>query len=311
MPTTTNRKPEVSVVTSCFNEQGGILEFLSILKITLDNLGFAYEVIVIDDGSTDDTVNEICTFKWEQLRLVGFRRNHGHQSALQLGLGIADGDLVITLDSDLQHPPQLIEKLIEVHKQTGCDVVQTIPKSRKSDSKFKRNTAKIYYSVIRKITDVEIMTNSSDYRLITRSVVNDIKGKSNKVLRLLIPSLGYSTQKIEYELGKRYFGKSKYTLRKMITLALDSIVNFTNKPLYWVMYIGIFVSLSAILCLGFVVVSAFNHKALAGWPSLASFILFLGGVQLISIGIIGIYFGKFIEAQSMSKELMSYKVYLK
>jgi len=263
--------PEVSVIVPIYNEEMSIQEFSSELKKQLDSLKVSYEVIYINDGSTDRTQELIDSLTWSQLRKFEFQSNAGHMYALEVGYAKSQGKLIITIDSDLQHPPNYIKKLIERQKNTGADVVYGIRDSREEDRRFKRWSA-----VITKFVR-DILVNLEE---------------ENKVYRLLIPSLNFKEAAIYFKADTRKYGKSKYGIKKMGMLAISSVLNFSIKPLRWAIWIGLLVVTLSLFWLSFILIAQINGWLIQGWASLIGAIILFSGVQLLILGVLGQYIGQ-------------------
>jgi dolichol-phosphate mannosyltransferase len=230
--------------------------------------------------------------------------------ALEAGFEKSSGKLIITMDSDLQHPPKYIRHFIEKQKETNADVVYGIRDSRKEDSLFKRMTAKFYYSLMRKLSGINIRTNAADFRLITKSVRDvlvDLQ-EENKVFRLLIPSLGYKEAEVLFQAEKRMFGSSKYGIKDMGLLALSSVLSFSIKPLRWAIWIGLWAVVLSLVWISYVIVAQFEGWVIQGWSSLIAAVILFAGVQLLLLGIVGQYIGQiYVSQQKRPKYLFKSK----
>jgi dolichol-phosphate mannosyltransferase len=301
---------DLSIIVPVYNEEFGIVEFANQLKADLDMLQIKYEVIFVNDGSTDATQEKIDSIKWDELKSFEFQFNAGHMKALEAGFEKSSGKLIITMDSDLQHPPKYIRHFIEKQKETNADVVYGIRDSRKEDSLFKRMTAKFYYSLMRKLSGINIRTNAADFRLITKSVRDvlvDLQ-EENKVFRLLIPSLGYKEAEVLFQAEKRMFGSSKYGIKDMGLLALSSVLSFSIKPLRWAIWIGLWAVVLSLVWISYVIVAQFEGWVIQGWSSLIAAVILFAGVQLLLLGIVGQYIGQiYVSQQKRPKYLFKSK----
>jgi dolichol-phosphate mannosyltransferase len=301
---------DLSIIVPVYNEEFGIVEFANQLKADLDMLQIKYEVIFVNDGSTDATQEKIDSIKWDELKSFEFQFNAGHMKALEAGFEKSSGKLIITMDSDLQHPPKYIRHFIEKQKETNADVVYGIRDSRKEDSLFKRMTAKFYYSLMRKLSGINIRTNAADFRLITKSVRDvlvDLQ-EENKVFRLLIPSLGYKEAEVLFQAEKRMFGSSKYGIKDMVLLALSSVLSFSIKPLRWAIWIGLWAVVLSLVWISYVIVAQFEGWVIQGWSSLIAAVILFAGVQLLLLGIVGQYIGQiYVSQQKRPKYLFKSK----
>jgi dolichol-phosphate mannosyltransferase len=303
-------QPDLSIVVPVYNEELGIVEFANQLKMNLDQLQMQYEVIFINDGSTDSTQDKIESIKWDELKSFEFQFNAGHMKALEAGFEKSTGKLVLTMDSDLQHPPKYIKNFIEKQKETNADVVYGIRDLRKEDSLFKRTTARFYYGLVRKLSGINLRTNAADFRLITknvRDVLVDLQ-EENKVFRLLIPSLGYKESEVLFQADKRVFGISKYGIKKMGLLALSSVLSFSIKPLRWAMWIGLWAVVLSLVWISYVLIAQFQGWVIQGWSSLIAAVILFAGVQLLLLGIVGQYIGQiYVSQQKRPKYLFKNK----
>lgn len=287
---------ELSVVSPFFNEAENLPSFLEILEKELSVLTQNYEVILVDDGSSDNSYEIAKKHQIKNLTLIKLTKNFGHQNALDAGLKYATGEWVITLDSDLQHPPVEIAKMLMLAKENKVDIIYGSQKDRKKDSFFKRFTATFYYKLIRLLTGIAIVPHASDFRLISKKVTTVLNNlPEEKVFRLLLPSLGFSYKIHHYSAAKRQNGKSKYTLWKMFKLALNSIFSFSTTPLRIVATIGFVAALIAFLWTLVVLNSYLKGEVIAGWTSMTLIILLLGGVQLFAVGLVGEYLARNLE----------------
>jgi dolichol-phosphate mannosyltransferase len=301
---------ELSVVVPVFNEELGIKEFALELKSHLDSLKIEYEVIFINDGSKDSTQQIIDQIIWPQLRSYEFRFNAGHMSALEAGLKKSKGEKIITMDSDLQHPPAYIKEFLRTQNETSADVVYGIRNSRKEDNFFKRLTASIYYFLIKKLSGINIRANAADYRLIVKEVRDVLISldEQDKIFRLLIPSLNFREAELSFVADKRKYGKSKYGIKNMGLLAISSVLSFSTKPLRWAIWIGLWAVLISILWIVYIFVAQISGWVIQGWTSLIAAVVLFAGVQLLILGIVGQYIGQiYVTQQRRPKYLFKNK----
>ena len=301
---------DLSIVVPIYNEEFGIVEFANQLKVNLDQLQVQYEVIFINDGSSDATQDKIDSIKWSELKSFEFQFNAGHMKALEAGYEKSSGKLIITMDSDLQHPPKYLKHLIEKQKETNADVVYGIRESRKEDSLFKRLTAKFYYSLMRRLSGINIRTNAADFRLITKHVRDTLVElqEENKVFRLLIPSLGYKESEVLFQAEKRTLGSSKYGIMDMGLLAISSVLSFSIKPLRWAIWIGLWAVILSLVWISYVIVAQFEGWVIQGWSSLIAAVILFAGVQLLLLGLVGQYIGQiYVSQQKRPKYLFKNK----
>jgi dolichol-phosphate mannosyltransferase len=297
------KNPEVSIVIPVYNEENNLAELYKQLKFVLETkLKVTYEIIFVDDGSKDSSWNIIVDLYSQNNNVKGIKlsRNFGHQQALKAGLDYSIGKAVISMDSDLQHPPEIIEKFYEEWKK-GYDIVCATRKDTEGISLLKKVSSRFFYTVMNFLSDTKIEEGSSDFRLLDRKVVDEVKkfSETHLFLRGIISWIGYKSTAVEYLASQRYSGKSKYTIKKMVHFALDGIMSFSIRPLRLAMACGFFISIFSFLYILYALISKFVLKTtLAGWTSILISVLFLGGIQLLSIGILGEYLGKlFIESK--------------
>lgn len=291
----------VSIIIPCYNEEGNIQVMYDRLMAVLPD---DYEILFIDDGSTDGTLNNIRILKQgnQNVKYISFSRNFGHQNALKAGYDHVVGDCVITMDGDLQHPPELIPELLIKWKE-GFKIVNTIRKKDKSLPFFKRLSANGFYRFINFLGDVHIPQGAADYRLLDKAVAEKLKHNFNETFmfyRGVIPWLGFDQCNIEYVAEKRFSGVTKYSFMRMFNFAVNGITSFSIKPLRLAIIMGLFISMLAfiyaVIAIGYAI---FTDQTQRGWTSVIISILFIGGVQLIFLGIIGEYLGKmFMEVKN-------------
>ncbi len=291
-------RPFLSVVVPMYNEADSIVEFVTQLRSVLDELNCTYEVLFVDDGSTDSSVVSLQNIDWPQARVISFLVNAGHMAALDAGYREALGEYVVSLDSDLQHPPSMIPAMLDRAKQQGVDVVYAARATRENDGFFKRVSALAYYRTMRALTGLNLESSAADFRLVSHRVIRVLRElpPGRQVFRLLIPSLGFSSATVLYTASPRFAGKTKYTVLKMVNLSADSIVGFTTKPLTISIRLGLTVSLLAVLGFIYVLATYFAGRAETGWASLLSTILLMFGLLFIILGIFGLYLGAILRA---------------
>jgi len=291
--------PKITVVTPCLNEAESLPGFLRDLRENLDDLEFAYEVVVVDDGSSDSSWEVIAATEWPQLRAVRLLANRGHQVALDAGLRAAKGDFVVTMDSDGQHPPAVIRALLTEAIAKNVDVVYAVRSDRSDDGWAKRQTAIAYYRLMRGLTGVPLKDSAADFRIMSRFVVDVLNTvPEQKVFRLLLPYLGFTSSSVDYQARQRIHGASKYSLRRMVALATRSSIQFSTKPLRMVTATGFIMAVLAVLWLGWVLVDFAYGRTVAGWASQMAVTLIVGGLTLFSLGILGEYVGEIFERVS-------------
>jgi dolichol-phosphate mannosyltransferase len=257
----------------------------------------------VDDGSTDNTLPVIKKLqqKNQQIHFISLSRNFGHQNALKSGIDHSTGDCIISLDADLQHPPELIFEMIKLW-QKGFDIVYTIRKDPKTVSLLKRTTSSLFYKVINLFSEIKLEPGAADFRLINRSVADVIRNNHeyNLFIRGYISWLGFKATKIIYSANERLSGKTKYSFHRMMSFAIDGLTSFSIKPLRFAIYLGGFISFLAFLyALYAIYIYFFTDKVMTGWTSLIISVTFLGGLQLLFLGVIGEYIGRtFIQTKN-------------
>jgi dolichol-phosphate mannosyltransferase len=278
---------KISIVIPAFNEEGNLCEIRKKINDVFTSLqNYSYEIIFINDGSRDNTqiTIEDLAIKFSEVKFIEFSRNFGHQNAVKAGMDNADGNAVITMDADLQHPPELIPELINKWEQ-GYDVVYTIRKYSDKISFFKRVTSSLFYSFLLKISDFELVKKGgADFRLLDRNVNDVIKefNENDLFLRGLTGWIGFKQTGVEYTAKDRFSGKSNYNLKKMFSLAFSGITSFSTKPLYLAAYVGFAFTILSLLVYGIYVIYSFvigTH--ISGWASLIMTVVFLEGCNLL------------------------------
>lgn len=294
-------KKLVSVVIPSFNEEGNVKTLALKLIAIFQNMSYNYEVIFVDDGSSDRTLHKLQSLSNldEHFFYLEFSRNFGHQNALKAGYDHASGDCVICMDSDMQHPPELIPQFLEKWEE-GFDVVYTTRQYADEGTYFKRKTSNLYYRIINSMSDTKLEKGTADFRLIDRKVVNVLTQlpENGLFMRGLIRWLGFKQFAINYVCDPRFSGQSKYTFKRMVNFAIEGLTAFSVRPLNIAIGVGLFFSISAIAFLPYILISYFTGHAVSGWTSLMATVVFFGGMQLMVLGIIGMYLGKlFMQAK--------------
>lgn len=285
----------ISIVIPAYNETENISKICSQIEMHFDKIPYQYEIILVSDGCTDNTmeiINELISIN-EHIYYIQFSRNFGHQLALKAGMDHASGDCTICMDCDLQHPPNVIPELIRKWEE-GYEVVYTIRQEDKKLSFGKRLSSKLFYKFLNSLTDVEIENGSADFRLLDSSVVSVLRNfhENEPFLRGLVKWVGFRQTSIKYHPNAREWGQSKYSVKRMIKFALQGVTSFSIRPLYAAIYLGFIFSFLSIMYLPYVLYAIHSGKEVSGWASIIMTIAFFGGLQLIILGIIGIYVGK-------------------
>ena len=312
----------LTIVVPCYNEQEVLPETVKelgqILKQLMESkkVSTASKILFVNDGSKDKTWDLISEYTKEFSYVTGikFSRNYGHQNALLAGMStcVDYSDMIITIDADLQDDvnaiPEMVDKFLE-----GNDVVYGVRNSRKTDTVFKRRTALAFYGLMRRL-GVKLVPDSADYRLLSkRATIALLKFKErNLFLRGMVPLVGYESTKVYYARKERYAGKSKYPLGRMLHFALDGITSFSIAPIHLIMYLGIITVIVSLICMIYTLVEKFTGHVVSGWSSLMISIWLLGGIQLISISVIGEYIGKiFSEVKKRPRFTIETETYTK
>jgi dolichol-phosphate mannosyltransferase len=289
-------KPTYSIVAPIYNELENIPQLYRRVREVMDSTGESWELLLVDDGSTDGSTDAICRLGMEDQRVrpVIFARNFGHQIAITAGWDYARGDAVVTIDADLQDPPELILEMVQKWKQ-GYEVVYAVRVEREGESWFKLWTASLFYRIIYRITDVKIPLDTGDFRLLDRKVVDVLKNmrERHRFPRGMSAWVGFKQIGVEYKRAARQAGETKYPFRKMFRLALNAITSFSYFPLQVATFFGFASAGIAILAIIPVVyLRMTGSQAFFGQATTLIAVLFLGGVQLISLGILGEYIGR-------------------
>lgn len=292
----TNEKPTFSVVGPVYDEVETLRDFYDRVRAAMEAIGEPWELVLVDDGSTDGTSEIIRDLAFDDIRVrpVLFSRNFGHQIAVTAGLDFSRGQAVVIIDTDLQDPPELISELVEKWR-AGYEVVYAVRTEREGESWFKRATASAFYRVINRITEVEIPPDAGDFRLLDRKVVNALKTmrEHHRFPRAMTAWVGFRQIGIPYKRAARRAGETKYPFRKMVRLAINAITGFSYFPLQLATYFGFVSAALAILAIPIVIYIRLAGRAeLSGQATTLIAVLFLGGVQLISLGILGEYIGR-------------------
>jgi polyisoprenyl-phosphate glycosyltransferase len=287
----------LSVIVPCFNEELVLrATYERLTKVCRELPALNYELVFVNDGSVDQTQKILSELQRAdpQVKVIGLSRNFGHQIAVTAGLEETNGDAVVVIDADLQDPPEVIPQLVERWRQ-GNDVVYGVRIEREGERKFKLWTAKIFYRLINYVSETKIPLDAGDFRLMDRRVVQVLKAMPERArfLRGMVSWAGFRQVSVEYERAARHAGQSKYPFRKMMNFALDGIISFSLVPLkisIWTGFVAIWLAVAGIIV---AVVDRLLEKDLTrGWASLFVAVLFMGGIQLVSLGIIGEYLGR-------------------
>jgi glycosyltransferase involved in cell wall biosynthesis len=283
----------LSVVAPMFEEEATVAPFLTRVRAALE--GLTYEVILVDDGSKDGTATAMAAAAAAdpRVKVIALSRNFGHQPALTAGLDHARGDAIVMLDGDLQDPPELIRTMLDRWRD-GVDVVYAVREERRGETVFKKTTARWFYRVFRSLTKMDLAVESGDFRLMDRQALHALLAmpERNRFLRGMTVWVGFTQTAVPYVRDERTAGVTKYPLRKMLRFSFDAIFSFSSAPLQWATLLGFMFSGLAFLGIPLTVIARYTQIYERGVPSTILIILLLGGIQLITVGIIGEYVGR-------------------
>ncbi len=293
---------KISIIIPCYNEEAVIDKTYNRVSAVLEKNNLNnYEIIFINDGSNDKTqkILEEFALKDKNVKIIDFSRNFGHQPAVSAGINLCSGDIAVIIDADLQDPPELLPEMIKVYEKEGVDVVYGARKIRKGESFFKLVTAKLFYRLINSLSEVKIPLDTGDFRLINRKVINSFKklSEKNKYIRGLISWVGFKQVPFYYSREKREAGETKYPVSKMFKFATTSLLYFTKKPLKIAMTLGFLSIIIGLVLTVYVFFAKFSNLILTvpGWASTIISVVFFGGVQLLTIGVLGEYIGSIFD----------------
>ena len=289
----------ICVIIPCYNERENLQYINQRLQeiFKTEFIGkYNFRILFVNDGSHDNTLEEIKGLRKRYINVdyISFSRNFGHQQAIKAGIDHANADAVIKMDADLQQPPELIPEFLKLWEQ-GYDVVNSRNCDSKNQTFLKNITSKTFYKILNLLSYVKIESGIADFRLIDKKVINQLRqfNEPNLFIRGVIPWLGFRQFTIDYTPDERKFGTTKYTVKKMFSLAISGITSFSIKPLRISIFFGLLLSVAAITYMIYALyIGLFTEKAIAGWTSVIVSVLFIGGLQLLMLGIIGEYLGK-------------------
>jgi glycosyltransferase involved in cell wall biosynthesis len=291
--------PELSVVVPVYNEEEVLPEFSRVLASVLEPLGISYEVVFVNDGSSDGTATCLETLgsKDDRIRVIEFSRNFGHQSAMTAGLQAVRGRACVVMDADLQDPPDLLGPMMD-RWRAGIDVVFAVRRSREGETYFKKASAALFYRVLRVLAGIDIPRDTGDFRLMDRRVVEALNAlpERNRFLRGLVAWIGFRQEAIYFDRPPRAAGVTKFSFFKMARFALDGLVSFSRAPLRLVTVVGFGTWGVSVGLLSWALwMRLVAHQTVPGWTSLMAVILFLGGAQLVALGVIGEYIARIFD----------------
>ncbi len=299
-------KQKLSVVIPCYNEEKNIFElYRRVSSASKKSFTSDYEILLINDGSTDATWSIIKQLALEDKHLIGINlsRNHSHQIALSAGLSFVSGDVILVMDADLQDPPELLPSMLKIYDQ-GCDVVYGVRNKRDGETRFKKLSAYLFYRFINALSDSIIPNDSGDFRLISRRVADLLTSmpEQSRFIRGMVAWTGFKQLPIYYDREKRFAGETHYPFLKMVRFAIDAITGFSIKPLRLASYLGFVMFIISILFFVYIVSSYLHGSHVKGWSSIICSLLFLNGLQLLMMGVIGEYLGR-VYVQSKNRPL--------
>lgn len=302
----------IAIVIPSYNEATNINVLIHALNETIQNINYTFKFIFVDDGSSDETVAILKEKSNEHKHIfyLELSRNFGHQNALKAGIDLVknDVDAIISMDGDMQHPPKIIPKLIQKWEE-GFEVVYTIRKEDKKLGFLKNKTSNLFYSLMNKLSDIKFEPGTADFRLIDKKVAQVFSDftENELFIRGIINWVGFKQFAIHYEPNERYSGKSKYTVGKMMRFAVLGITSFSTKPLSMAIILGISLSIMAfIFYIAYVLYSIYYGHVISGWASVITTVVFFGGLNLVVLGIIGVYIGKlFMQSKGRPNYLIS------
>jgi glycosyltransferase involved in cell wall biosynthesis len=301
----------LSVVVPMYDEEDVLPIFFARMRPLLDGLDVTYELLVVDDGSRDRTAELLTAAaqSWPQLRLVRLLHNSGHQAALSAGFRRARGDYVVTIDADLQDPPEVIAELLAAARDSDADVVYGVRSDRSSDTWAKRTAARLYYRLMCRLVGRDIPFDAGDFRLVSRRVVDAVNGlpEDGRVFRLVIPWLGFPSTEVRYVRAERAAGTTKYSLTKMLGLAFDSVTAFSAAPLRLATWLGLIGGLVSCLFVVGALVIKLTGRGIPGWTSTVLAVSVIGAIQLLCLGLLGEYVARlFLSSQRRPQFLVGY-----
>lgn len=292
---------KISIIVPCYNEEKAIPLFYNeterVIKEDFSKSNIKFEYIFVNDGSTDNTLHEIKELhkKDKKIRYISFSRNFGKEAAMFAGLEAAEGDYITVMDADLQDPPSLLKQMYDTIKEEGYDCVATRRVTRKGEPPVRSFFSRLFYKLINKITDFEMVNGARDYRLMTKQVKDAIiKMKEyNRFSKGLTSFVGFDTKWIEYENVKRYAGETKWSFWKLFKYALEGITAFSTAPLAISSILGLLFTIISVIFIFIIIIKTLVFgDPTSGWPSMVCIMLFMGGIQLLSLGVIGQYLAK-------------------
>lgn len=294
---------KLDIILPAHNEHGNIKPIYNEIKEALLNTNYDYTILFIDDGSRDETlhqIKELCHHD-PQVKYIELSRNFGHQNALKAGIDASTAQIIIMMDCDLQHPPHLINELLKQY-ELGFDIVRTQRVENDSSGYLKRKTSNLFYKFLNQLSDITLEQGSADFRLISGKAIEHLKSFNEFELfyRGLIKWMGFNQISIQYNPEDRYSGNTKYTFKKMISFGLNGFTSFSTKPLYFAAYLGLIFSFLSVMYIPYIIYAFYTGTEVRGWASVIATVVFFGGLNLLILGIIGVYVSKLF-SQSKSR----------
>ena len=295
--------PAISIVIPCYNEEGCLPELhRRVSAAARAAAGDSYEIVLVNDGSRDRSWAAMQDLARSDERLVAINlsRNHGHQLALTAGLDLCSGERILIIDADLQDPPELLPQMMAEMDAQGADVVYAVRRARARKTHFKKATAKLFYRLLSRMTDVDIPLDAGDVRLMSRRALDALLSlpEQARFIRGMVAWVGFRQVPFAYDRAERFSGVTKYPLAKMISFALDAVTGFSTAPLRMASHVGLWLVLASVLLLVYIAVGWLSGSAIQGWTSLMLVVVILGAVQMFVLGMIGEYLGRlYIEAK--------------
>jgi len=294
---------KLEIILPAHNEYGNVIPIYDGIKQALGNTNYDYTVLFVDDGSSDDTLLQIKEIAKQdsKVKYIQLSRNFGHQNAIKAGLDASTADVIIMMDCDLQHPPYLINELLKQY-ELGYDIVRTHRVENETSGYFKRKTSNLFYKILNQLSDIKLEQGSADFRLISGNAITQLKSFNEFELfyRGLIKWMGFKQISIEYHPEDRLSGKTKYTIKKMVSFGLNGFTSFSTKPLYFAAYLGLIFSILSVMYIPYIIYAFYTGTEVRGWASVIVTVVFFGGLNLMILGIIGVYLSKLF-SQSKSR----------
>lgn len=286
---------KLEIILPAHNEEGNICPIYDAIVQVLSSTNYRYTILFVDDGSTDDTLSRIKELANgdSKVKYLELSRNFGHQNAIKAGLDSTNADVVVMMDCDLQHPPSLLNELLNKYEQ-GYDIVRTIRVENETAGFIKRKASNLFYQFLNQLSDITLEQGSADFRLISGKAIDYLRAFNEYDLfyRGLVKWIGFKQISLEYQPEQRLSGETKYSFKKMISFGLKGFTSFSTKPLYFAAYLGMIFSLLSTLFIPYIIHAFYIGSQVPGWASVIAAIVFFGGLNLMILGIIGIYVSK-------------------